>query len=277
MNRYDASALRNMFAEAGTLAILERKGFHDLEVVVDCAGRALPHTLLVGHKGGARHVLLDTILGEAVVGPEAFARQGFAIERPIELMAVYWLREEDPTAAFAPERPALPLQHHPGLGVLRSAFRVVVRIANELGKDGVASSPKFFHDAVIFFRSRLFLFLDGKEQGRFQALLRDLQSLNLGDASLAILMGSVRDASGVVAQWTPSFQVFPLGPALTAYLNSPAYADLVERSFTAHRFRIDRDRWRDCPDSLVSTDPATGMPGARGQAIGHPDELRRRE
>jgi hypothetical protein len=240
MDRYDAALLRAMFAEAGTLALLERKGFDRLEVTVDGAGRALPHTLLTGHKHGARHVLLDAILGEAVVGPEVFARQGFAMERPIELLAVYWLCEEDPTAAFTPERPALPLQRHPGLGVLRSAFRVVVRIANELGKDGVASSPKFFHDAVIFFRSRLFLFLDGEEQGRFEALLRDLRPLPLGDASLAILLGCVRDAGGIAARWTPSFQVFPLRPELTAFLHSARYAELVERSSTVNRFTVDR-------------------------------------
>ena len=49
----ETGALRGMFAEAGTLAILERKGFRDLEVVIDCAGRALPHTLVIGSKGGA--------------------------------------------------------------------------------------------------------------------------------------------------------------------------------------------------------------------------------
>jgi hypothetical protein len=233
-----------MFAEAGTLAILERKGFDRLEVTVDCAGRALPHTLLIGHKQGARHVLLDAILGEAVVGPDVFARAGFAMQRPIELLAVYWLCEEDPTAAFSPERPALPLQRHPGLGVLRSAFRVVVRIANELGKDGVANSPKFFHDAVIFFRSRLFLFLDGEEQGRFEALLRDLRSLPLGDASLAILLGCVCDAGGAAARWTPGFQVFPLHPELTAYLHSQGYAELVERNFATNGFTVDRQTRR---------------------------------
>lgn len=239
MHHYDAAALREMFAEAGTLALLERRGFDDLEVTVDCEGRALPHTFLSGRKHGARHVLLEAILGEAVVGPEVFARQGFAIERPIELLAIHWLCEQDPTAAFSAERPALPLQRHPGLGVLRSAFRVVVRIAKELGRDGVANSPKFFHDAVLFFRSRLFLFLDGEEQGRFEALLRDLQSLPLGDASLAILLGRVRDAGSVTARWTPSFQVFPLGPELTAYLHSPGYAALVERGFAANSFTID--------------------------------------
>lgn len=239
MQRYDAAALRTMFAEAGTLALLERRGFERLEVTIDGAGRALPHTLLIGHKDGARHVLLEAILGEAVVGPEFFGRQGFAIERPIELLAVYWLREEDPTAVFTPDRPALPLQRHPGLGVLRSAFRVVVRIARELGKDGVASCPKFFHDAVIFSRSRLFLFLDGDEQGRFEALARDLRSSSLGEASLAILLGRVRDAAGVAARWEPSFQVFPLSAELTGYLHSPGYAELVERAFAANRFTVD--------------------------------------
>jgi len=242
LNRYDASEFRAMFAEAGTLAALERKGFGDLEVVIDCAGRALPHTLLFGSKDGTRYVLLDAILGEAVIGPDFFARQGVAMERQVELAVVHWLREEDPTAAFSPARPALPLQHHPGLGVLRSAFRVVVRIASELGKDGVASAPKFFHDAVIFFRSRLFLFLDGEEQGRFEALLRDLQSLRLGNASLAILAGCIRDTDGNVARWAPSFQVFPLSPELTAYLHSPIYAQRVDRGLAVSHFSIDQER-----------------------------------
>jgi len=245
MNHYDAVALRAMFAEAGTLGALERKGFEDLDVVIDYAGRALPHTLVIGSKQGTRYVLLDAILGEAVIGPEFFAGQGMAMERPIELAVVYWLREEDPTAAFSPRRPALPLQDHPGLGILRSAFRVVVRMAGELGKDGVASNPKFFHDAVIFFRSRLFLFLDGEEQGRFEAMLRDLQSLGLGDASMAIIADCVRDADGRVVRWAPSFQVFPLSPELTAYLHAPAYAQRVDRALADSRFSIDHEKLRD--------------------------------
>lgn len=240
MQRYDAAALRAMFAESGTLARLERKGFTDLEVEIDDGGRALPHTLLTGRKAGARHVLLDAILGEAVADPEVFARTGYAMPRPIELLVVHWLREEDPTAAFAADRPALPLQHHPGLGILRSAFRVVVRIARELGKDGVASCPKFFHDAVIFQHSRLFLFLAGEEQGRFEALVRDLRSLSLGEASLAILEGVVRAADGSIVQWNPGFLVYPLSPDVTGFLHAPAYTEEVARALAGHRFSIDR-------------------------------------
>jgi hypothetical protein len=236
LGRYDAPAIRGLFEQAGVLGALAERGFAELEVVVDGAGRALPHTVLFGCKDGARFQLLDAMVVAATIGPDFFAARGGAMERPIELAVVYWLREEDPTVAFSAARPALPLQRHPGLGVLRRAFRVIVRMAGELGMDGVASVPKLFHDAIIFFRSRLFLFLDGAEQGRFEALARDLRALPLGDASLALVGGCVRDAAGAVVRWTPSFMVFPLSATLTAYLHSPEYVAQVARGLEQCRF-----------------------------------------
>jgi hypothetical protein len=113
-------------------------------------------------------------------------------------------------------------------------------MASELGKDGVVSVPKFFHDAVIFYRSRLFLFLDGTEEGRFEGLMRDLRGLSLGDASLALVSGCVRDATGKLAYWTPGYQVFPLSSVMTAYFHSPRYASLVEQALRRDRFTVDR-------------------------------------
>jgi len=172
---------------------------------------------------------------------EAGIRHAYSMERPIELAVVHWVREEDPTAAFRADRPPLPLQQHPGLGVLRLAFRVVVRMAAELEKDGVASVPKFFHDAVIFFRSRLFLFLflDGDEQGRFEALARDLRQLPLRQASLALVSGAVRDDNNTAAYWMPGYQVFPLSALLTAYFHSPQYAARVDVGLNRSQYRVD--------------------------------------
>jgi hypothetical protein len=239
LERYDAMALRRLFEEAGVVAALERKGFSAIEVVVESAGRALPHALLFGRKGEERLLLLDACVGEATVQPAFFARRDYPMERPIELAVVHWVREEDPTAAFATDRPPLPLQEHPGLGVLRLAFRVIVRIATDLGKDGVASVPKFFHDAAIFLHSRLFLFLDGEEQGRFEALARDLRQLRLGDATLAVVSGAVRDAHGFVASWVPGYQVLPLSPSLTAYFHSGQYTARVSDGLSQWSFTVD--------------------------------------
>jgi hypothetical protein len=239
LDRYDAKTLRQRFEEAGIIGALERKGFERIELVIESAGRALPHALLFGNKTGRRFLLLDGCVGEATVRPAFFGQRDYPMEQPIELAVVHWVREEDPTAAFAADRPALPLQEHPGLGVLRLVFRVIVRIAADLGKDGVASVPKFFHDAAIFLHSRLFLFLDGEEQGRFEALARALRHLRLGDASLAVLSGAVRDQYGVAVRWVPGYQVFPLSPTLTAYFHSAQYAARVSGGLSQWSFTVD--------------------------------------
>lgn len=239
LDRYDTAAIQTRLADAGVLRVLAQRGFAALEVAIETVAGALPHTRLYGCKDGARHLLLDAILLATTVAPASFTKRGYTMERPMELLVVYWLQEEDPTAAFSSARPALPLQRHPGLGVLRRAFTAAVAMARELGKDGIASLPKFFHDAAIFYHSRLFLFLDPGEQGRFEALARDLQSLALGDASLALVGGCVRDAEDRVARWQPGLLVLPLSPALVAYFNAPGYAAEAARAFAAARFRCD--------------------------------------
>lgn len=239
LGRYDAAALYAQFAAAGIFTVLRARGFDDFEVHVETAGRAMPHIVLYAHKGGMRLLLIDGCIGEATVRPDYFARRGSIMHRPIELAVVHWMREQDPSACFSSDRPALPLQEHPGLGILRRAFRVVVHLANELGKDGIVSVPKFYHDAVIFYRSRLFLFLDPTEQGVFEALLRDFEGVALADASIALISGCVRDGNDTVTSWSPGYQVFPLTSELVEYFHSPGYAEVVEAALGTHEFQLD--------------------------------------
>lgn len=228
-DRWSGDDLARLFDREGVFARLRGRGFADFAVAVDDA--ALAHVRLSAAKHGRRHQLLDACLRRLAVPLPGGA--------PLELLLVHWVREQDPTAAFRPGRPRLPLQDHPGLGVLRSVFRVAVQVAAELAADGVASQPKFFHDALIFYRSRLFLFLDGAEQGRFEALDRDLAGLPLAEASLAVAAWRVRDRAGAVVRWQPGFQVFPLSDRLTAHFNAPAYAAAVAAARDAARFTVD--------------------------------------
>ncbi len=255
LQRYDARAMQQRCRRAGLLERLRRKGFGHVDVVVDAAGGGLPHTRLLAQKSGHTHLLLDACLLEAVARPESPAFGAYRLPRPVELLVVHWVREQDPTVSFGVDRPPLPLQKHPGLGVLRDAFHVAVGIAADLHKDGVASVPKFFHDAFIFFRSRLFLFLDGYEQGRFEALVRDLRALSLGDRSLALAGWCVRDASGAVVRWVPGYQVFPGSDVLTAYFHSPEYQAAVDRGLQESRFACDGDALAEARRAALGASP----------------------
>jgi hypothetical protein len=257
LGRYDASGVSDRFAAAGIYKVLEAKSFADFEVVIDAPEQGISHTRLFARKHGEKHLLLDACVTELAVSADFFRRQDYPLDGPLDLMCLYWLREEDPTAEFTAERPPLPLQQHPGLGILRLAFQVVLHMARESGKDGVACMPKFFHDAVIFFHSRLFLFLDAEQQGRFEALMRDLRPLSLGTASLLLAADGVRGSDGKIARWTFAPQVFPLSEALRDYFNSTQYARAVAAAFARCRFGWDER-------AIALSDPLTqGAANAR--------------
>jgi hypothetical protein len=241
LGRYGEDDLLAMFGEAGVLASVEKRGFRDLAFELDGSQGPLTHIHLLGTKDGARLLLLDACLTEVRLEPGTVTAAGRPVEKPLDLVVVYWLREQDPTADFDADHHRLPLQEHPGLGVLRSAFQVAVRVARELGKHGIAALPKYFHDAVIFYRSRLFLFLDACEQGRFEALLRDLAGLSLEDASMALAGSAVRDAEGNVVRWQPGFQVMPLTAELTDCFHCEEYQQACRSSLETSRFTIDAD------------------------------------
>jgi len=239
LGRYSADALLAMFAEAGVVAAVESRGFSHPFCEVDASGGVLVHARLLASKHDCHYPLLDACLNEVHLEPDPAAPRGFAVEVPVDLLVVNWLREEDPTVEFDALHSRLPLQEHPGLGILRRAFRVAVRIARELDKDGIAAIPKFFHDAAIFYHSRLFLFIDPREQGRFEALMRDLASLPLADATLAFLGDAVRDADGALVRWQPTLQVLPLSDAMTAAFHSQAYQAATRETFEASHFTWD--------------------------------------
>lgn len=239
LGRYREDQLLAMFAEAGVLASVEKRGFSDLEFAFDDEGGALLHARLHGRRGGATHLLIDACLSLVTLDASNSQRSGYGGGLPVDLLVIYWLREQDPTATFDETHPRLPLQEHPGLGVLRRAFQVAVAIAKDLGRHGIAALPKFFHDATIFWHSRLFLFLDPREQGRFEALLRDLQDLPLADASLALAAGAVKDRNGRALTWLSGFQAMPLAPPLTEWFHSESYQRATLREMETSRFTVD--------------------------------------
>lgn len=236
LGRFDRDEIARRLEAAGLLAAVAGRGFGDLEVEVAERGLGIPHIRLYGTRGGPRVLLVDACLSEASVRESFFRERGHAIDAPVELLVAYWVREQDPTRPFGPERPPLPLQEHPGLGVLPHAFAALCAMAVDLGRDGVAAVPKFFHDAWIFRHARLFRFLDAREQGRFERLAADLAALPLAHASLALLDGHVRDATGEPVVWAPGFQVCPLSPRLTAWFDSGEYANGVAAARDEARF-----------------------------------------
>jgi hypothetical protein len=156
----------------------------------------------------------------------------------LELLAIDWMLLQNPLRPFASGRSALPGQRHPGLGVGREVVGTIVRTARRLGVAGVIGVPMYYHAALLY--HRLFAFIDPVEEGRFQALMRDLRGLSLPDAANAVAAGRVRDATlGRPVTWEGREMVMPLSDPVRAYLADPRYADAAARTLLGTRFVVE--------------------------------------
>lgn len=235
LGRLDEGALRQELAAAGILSALAERGYPD--VVIRTGQESGEHQLrILPAEGGP--FLVDLRLAEAstVMKEPGLWRIGLEL---LSLLSMHWLALQDPRAAFRPERPRLPGQDHPGLGLARRFYECLLRWAEEWGKDGLLAFPHYLHNAVFY--AKAFRFVSPSRQGRFEALWRDLGALPVAAASAAVDGGRVlEEAPGGTRPlaWEPGEMVAPLTRDIRGYLDSAEYRRIVERTRDGARFRI---------------------------------------
>ncbi len=144
-----------------------------------------------------------------------------------ELLAIDWLLLQNPRAHFAPGRPALPGQTHPGLGLLRETMGTLVLMCERLHLDGIVFTPSHYHLAIQA-RGRM-CFLDPAAEGVFDAIGAALAGQPLARATRLADAAALRDrASGERIGWKPAAMVAPVSVALETWFASDAYRAAVE-------------------------------------------------
>jgi hypothetical protein len=231
LGRFDQDALRRELSDAGLLSALAERGYPD--VVIGTQAGAGEHRLSIRPRSG-RVSLVDLRLSESAMPlEEQGRRQGIQV---LSLLTIRWLSLQHPRGRFARERPRLPGQRYPGLGLAKPVVLRLLRWARAWGKDGLANVPQYYHNAVFY--SPIFRFLSPGQQGLFEALRRDLGHLPVAQASAAVEAGRVVAApGGEPFVWTPAEMITPLTARLAACLDSPEYQRAVALSRDSQRFR----------------------------------------
>jgi acetoin utilization deacetylase AcuC-like enzyme len=173
---YTAGGLEHGLYRYGVLEFLERIGYGPFRVEID---RAAPgdRARVYGEASGTEHLLVELVLQRKRVAGT-------------EMLLVHWLTLRNPLARFSPARPPLPGQEVPGLGLARELGELLALVARRLALGGVAFRPAHFH--VAYAARHNFSFVESAREGRFEALVRDLAHLPLGEATRAIDAGRVR-------------------------------------------------------------------------------------
>ncbi|TMA25474.1 MAG: histone deacetylase [Deltaproteobacteria bacterium] len=209
---YSAEGLEHALHRYGVLTELGRLGYGPFQVEIQREG--------VGQS--AR--VIDLPSGQALIELVAEKRRiGGA-----EMLYVHWLALRHPRARFSQERPQLPGQDVPGLGMAKEISALLLRMAMRLGLEGIALRPAAYH--LAYNGRQLLRFLDPARQGRFEALVRDLAGLSLTDATRAVSQGRVL-LEGAPYRWEPDEMVQWINPR-------PDEREAIEKEKQRVRFRI---------------------------------------
>jgi hypothetical protein len=186
------------------------------------------------HGSLSPHPLGELIAKVGPLPPEIHEPPGLENRR---FLHVKWLRMQNPLAAPHPDKPLLPGQQFPGLGLGRELMALLQMMAVRLDLDGVVELPERLHNAVLYFVR--FRFLDPVFQGTLTAILRDCLERNLSDLAWGVECGALLDrVTRKPFRWLPREQVLPrTGPALD-WLESEEYLRRAKQAMDESSFLL---------------------------------------
>lgn len=232
--------------------ILERKGFIDFSknkglypILFDLSWKdSFTQNLRIYFKEkDESHRIVDLILKEK----SSTFRLGEGESEDFRFLFIEWICLQNPTASFTKDKPRLPGQLYPGLGLgerLWSIFELLVRF---LQIDGVMIMPKFLHNAIMY--RRLFHFLNPAKEGEVRTILRDLGDYHLAILAWAGYNGCIFEG-GRMFEWTAEPQIFPRNRRLKNYFSSSEYMENVNKEMERRRFSLNLECVRKKEPSL---------------------------
>jgi hypothetical protein len=241
--RYGPVELRDRLDASGLLAGLSERGYPDPVLRLSCADPSDQRICLYAGEETRERLLLEARLQLSSFHPRRPIGP-FTEASSFLMLVIHWLVLSSPDGTFTVDRPRLPGQEMPGLGLLTQTNTLLKVFSRELSVDGMLDVPDHFHTALFY--SPTFCYLDPEEEGRFLAIARDLSGIPLALVSDAIQEGCLVDRkTGVPFPWPVADQVMALHGPLRRFLRSSSYREARNRALADHRFVVNWDLYRE--------------------------------
>lgn len=205
----------DFYTTPGLELALERTGFLDR---VRSLGYPRPHVSVdVGSPAGdTLRIWGDSSQRDLLC--ELRVRRDRSLLADASLLFVEWLLLQNPRREFAPDRPRLPGQDHPGLGLLKDVVALLVAACRRIGCDGIAATAAHFH--LVRQGSKWFHVLEPRQAQLFLELEAELAGVPLSDASRRLAAGPLITSDGRTLSWEPITMVMPVSERLAGRLSS---------------------------------------------------------
>lgn len=238
---YSEAGVHTAFEHYGFWAALAEQGLGDPVVRLDLSDPYLHCARAYCDGEATRANLVAELKARIVHRPATYRFEGELKDDSVDFLFIEWLLLQNPRRRFRPHRLPLPSQDHPGLGLRFEVFEMLQLMAERLGLAGIVNVPMHYHNARLY-KVRA-TFLDPAVEGRFRALLRDLEGRALFEQSWAVHEGCVLDRhTGEPFEWHGHEQLCALRRRVRRYFHGDGFEAARDRAFAGHRFTVDEER-----------------------------------
>ncbi|UCF64909.1 MAG: hypothetical protein JSW33_03490 [bacterium] len=237
---YSPEGVRYALESYGFFETLHKIGYKDLDLVVDTQDPYRQRIAVYYDHKDPQHLLGEVVVKKKHITPYP-PFPSLIYGRNFEVISIEWLCMQNPLANFNPDKPRLPGQKYPGLGMGAMIMEILVIMCGRLRTAGLLNVPEHFHNAQMY--SGQFMYLDPDEEARRLAIARDLLGhCTLSQASWAIDLGCVRE-NDKAFKWHGSDQIIALDRDLKEYIQSKDYKRQVKEQTKNFHYVLDQATW----------------------------------
>ncbi len=221
------------------IELLHEIGLDDISAEIDTTD---PHThRLYIYSGIARpsNIICELVLKK---GPilEVNNFSPYLSECNPNLLHIEWLLLQNPRKNFPKDKPRLPGQSYPGLGLGAHLMQLLVFLAKRLQMDGLSCIPRFFHTAFMF--TKKFKFVDPANQAIMVGIKKNLlKKYHFHTVSWAANFDCIINSdTNQKFFWKPGYLIFPMNRKLIKYFNTKEYHKQLSHEIKNRHFHLDK-------------------------------------
>ena len=252
LGRFTENNLSEMMYKTGLTAHLKNLGFEELVIDIDKDQSQIYYMRLFWKEKNPDMLLVDLRLSETTFLPDKkFFDHGENI-LPYDMIVIEWLSAKNPAKQFDNNRPQLPGQTSPGLGVMKYCFELLYLMAKQVYKDGFLDIPDHMHGAMIY--SKKFKFFDPVHEGILRAVMRDLSAYSLSDISWGVITSTIIERyKNEPAKYEPGEQIFYVSRRMKKYFKSKKYQTTFKKYYNRKRYYFDYEEMKKRRDEILKT------------------------
>ncbi len=249
LNTYTKDEIKEALINSGIWGKIKEQGFKNLLLEMDTSDPYHQRLCLYFDKVNQSNMLAQIILSTGTFTPRKDFLKSVKVEK-MNMLIIEWLCLQNPLKKFTHDKPQLPGQDHPGLGVGMATVDLIRKVAINLGMDGILNYPQYYHNAVMY--SEIFRFYNPEAYGRMLTIKELLKDFSFTESAWIVHSGCIIDRGRRERFiWKSEEMILPLSEILKNYFSSPEYNDKVRDVITRSKFSVDIKRYQEIKKSVV--------------------------